>query len=142
MFEIRIKTDFAAAHQLRGYPGNCERLHGHNYHVEVVCRCEELDKLGMGIDFKVLKGHIKDVVKELDHYNLNEKPYFQKINPSAENIAKWFYGEISERVNDNRVKVVRVDVWETDFCCASYFETSESLRSEIPIVEESEILKR
>ena len=142
MFEIRIKTDFAAAHQLRGYPGNCERLHGHNYGVEVYCQCEELDKLGMGIDFKVLKAHIKDVVKELDHYNLNEKPYFQKDNPSAENIAKWFYGQISKRVNTERVKVTRVDVWETDVCCASYFETAQPAYSSLHAEEEKEFLKR
>ena len=142
MFEIKIKTDFAAAHQLRGYPGNCERLHGHNYHVEVICQCEELDKLGMGIDFNILKGHIKSVVNELDHYNLNEKPYFIEINPSAENIAKWFYGEISRKVNDDRIKLVRIDIWETDFCCASYFETAQPSYSSLQSDEESDMLKR
>lgn len=121
MFEIRVKSDFAAAHQLRDYPGNCERLHGHNYIVEVYCLCEQLDKLGMSIDFKILKNHIKAVINELDHYNLNEISYFRDINPSAENIAKWFYQEISQRVNNDRVKISRVDIWETDLCCASYF---------------------
>ena len=71
MFEIKIKTHFAAAHQLRDYPGDCERLHGHNYGLDIICRCNDLDPLGMGIDFKVLKAQVKSVTDQLDHFNLN-----------------------------------------------------------------------
>ncbi len=122
MYEISIKSHFSSAHQLRGYPGDCERLHGHNYGLEVVCRCQELDSLGMGIDFKVLKAKVTDVVSELDQYNLNDKPFFREKNPSAENIASWIYTELKQRINDGRVNIHQVNVWETETCRVAYFE--------------------
>ncbi|MCG2745387.1 MAG: 6-carboxytetrahydropterin synthase, partial [Desulfobacteraceae bacterium] len=84
MFDIFIKTHFAGAHHLREYPGNCEQPHGHNWKVQVTVRATELDELGMGIDFKVLKQKVNAVVDELDHRDLNEHPAFVNQNPSSE----------------------------------------------------------
>jgi len=125
MYEIMIKTHFSSAHQLRDYPGDCERLHGHNYHLEVFCQCKELDTLGMGIDFKILKAKVKELVSQLDHYNLNENPDFQTLNPSAENIARWFYDRLKAKINNDRVWISRVNIWETEGCRASYFESQK-----------------
>ncbi len=122
MYEISIKSHFSSAHQLRDYPGDCERLHGHNYGLEVVCRCQGLDALGMGIDFKILKSRVNEVISQLDHYNLNDKSFFKEINPSAENIASWIYRELNSRLKDENAKVYRVNLWETDTCMVSYFE--------------------
>ena len=94
MFDIYIKTHFAGAHHLRGYPGNCEKPHGHNWKVKVTVKAKELDELGMGIDFKVLKKHVNGVVDTLDHRDLNEHPYFQDCNPSSENIAIYIFNQL------------------------------------------------
>jgi len=122
MFKIKIQTHFAAAHQLRDYPGDCERMHGHNYGVDVVCLCDQLDPLGMGIDFKFLKAEVKKVIEQLDHYNLNEKPQFKDINPSAENIARWIYQTLKPLVSNDRVQLHEITVYETDTCSVTYSE--------------------
>ena len=122
IFEVSIETEFSAAHALRGYPGDCARLHGHNWIVRVSVRCRELDETGIGIDFRVVKDHVKSVLKGLDHCNINELTPFQKVNPSSENIARYLYGEISRRLNSDRVKVAKVGVSETRDAGACYWE--------------------
>jgi len=122
IFEVSIETEFSAAHALRGYPGDCARLHGHNWIVRVSVRCRELDETGIGIDFRVVKDHVKSVLTELDHHNINELTPFQKVNPSSENIARYLYGEISRRLNSDRVKVAKVGVSETRDAGACYWE--------------------
>ena len=122
VFEVSIETHFSAAHALRGYPGDCARLHGHNWSVRVSVRCRELDETGIGIDFRVVKEHVRAVLKGLDHYNINEIPPFGETNPSSENIARYLYGELSRRLNSDTVKVAKIGVWETPDAGASYWE--------------------
>ncbi|MCL1947369.1 MAG: 6-carboxytetrahydropterin synthase QueD [Chitinivibrionia bacterium] len=122
MFEISSEINFAAAHHLREYCGSCENLHGHNWLVRATVRAKELDKIGLALDFKILKKHLKIVVDKLDHVDLNT--IFTEENPSSENIAKYIYFELSKlfSVDNPQVFVFRIDVWETPGNCASYFE--------------------
>lgn len=122
MYEISIKTTFSAAHQLIGYNGACEHLHGHNWDAEVFVRGENLDDTGMGIDYKVLEKHTDDILKGLDHRNINKVQPFDKINPTSENIARWLFKELSVRVNSGQFKVFRINIKETENFSASYSE--------------------
>lgn len=122
MFEISIQTSFASAHRLRGYEGVCENIHGHNWKVKVTVRTENLDDIGIGIDFKSLKKTADDILGLLDHKDINTIEPFNRINPSSENIAKWLFEELSLKYKGLPVLVHRVDIKETDFCTASYFE--------------------
>jgi len=119
---MKVVTDFAAAHYLRGYDGPCNRLHGHNWKIEVEATAISLDKVGMGIDFKDLKGHTKALLDKLDHYNLNDIPPFDKINPTAENLACFLFTELSKTVNDERVRISSITIWETERACVRYEE--------------------
>ncbi|HYE74071.1 MAG TPA: 6-carboxytetrahydropterin synthase QueD [Blastocatellia bacterium] len=121
MREVMIEMGFSSAHFLRNYRGKCENLHGHNYRVEVYVRGEHLDEAGMLVDFKDLKSATRRVVDYLDHQNINELPPFDKeLNPSAENLAQFFFHEVGNDINNDRVKVYKVRVWETDTCAATY----------------------
>ena len=122
IFEVYVKTHFSAAHSLKGYQGDCSRMHGHNWIIEVYIKCKELDEIGIGIDFRDIKQSVKDVLKELDHFNLNELPAFQEINPTSENIAKYLYKEISKKFDSEIVKVSKVLVCETPDAGAFYWE--------------------
>lgn len=119
-FKLKIITDFAAAHNLRGYPGDCANLHGHNWKVEVEVTATELDELGMGVDFKQIKRDTKEVIKHLDHSYLNEVSPFDKINSTAENIAKYLYQTLTEKINKEAVAVSAVVVHETDSSSVKY----------------------
>ncbi len=121
-YTMRIITDFAAAHRLRGYQGACARLHGHNWKVEVEVTANALDELGMGVDFKVIKQHTRQIIERLDHRNLNEIPPFDERNPTAENIAGYLYKELSQRLDDDRVRVTAVTLWETERASVRYSE--------------------
>ncbi len=114
MFDIFIKTHFSAGHHLRNYPGNCELPHGHNWNVKVTVRATELDKLGMGIDFRVVKDTVKEVMDDLDHCNLNEHPAFIDKNPSSENIAVFIYDSLKDKLTCERYKMYSVTVSETE----------------------------
>ncbi len=114
MYDIFIKTHFAGAHHLRNYPGNCENPHGHNWKIKVTVRATEVDELGMGIDFKVLKKIVNTAVDELDHRDLNEHPAFQDRNPSSEHIAAFLFDTLQPGLQHDRYKLHCVEVWETD----------------------------
>jgi 6-pyruvoyltetrahydropterin/6-carboxytetrahydropterin synthase len=121
MREVMIEMGFSSAHALRGYRGKCENTHGHNYKVEVYVRGAELNNIGLLIDFKDLKTATKKVVDYLDHKNINELPPFDReVNPSAEELAAFFFHEVGRQVNTDRVTVYKVRVWETDTCAATY----------------------
>ncbi|HXH65542.1 MAG TPA: 6-carboxytetrahydropterin synthase [Mariprofundaceae bacterium] len=120
-YELMIRTDFAAAHQLRGYPGDCARLHGHNWHVELYVECEELDALGLGVDYKVMKRELKEALAGWDHYNLNDIPPFDTINPSSENVARVLYEAMSRRLDDGRLRVSRIVIGETCTAKVTYW---------------------
>ncbi len=121
-YTMKVVTDFAAAHYLRGYDGPCSRLHGHNWKVEVEACASELDEIGMGLDFAVLKSATKALLADMDHYNLNDMAPFDRINPTAENIAAHLFRGLSKRLNDTRVRISRVTIWETERACVSYSE--------------------
>ncbi len=119
--EVMIEMGFSSAHALRGYQGKCENTHGHNYKVEIYVRGRELNKIGLLIDFKDLKAATKKVVDYLDHTDLHELPPFEKeFKPSAEELAGYFLREVASDINDDRIEVYKVRVWETDTCCATY----------------------
>lgn len=131
MFEVRVESDFAAAHFLQDYHGKCENLHGHNYKVYVHAKGNELDEGGMLLDFGVLKNSLRNVCKILDHTNLNElqengKSVFNQ-NPSAERIAKFIFDKVKEDLsnsgwNKHSEFVYAVDVFETPTSRARYYQ--------------------
>ena len=118
MYQIRIEDNFAAAHFLRDYHGKCERLHGHNYKVRVYAQAEELSPGGMVMDFGILKGYLKEVLKRYDHTLLNEQSPFDKIEPSAELIARTIYEELAKLIPGGGLS--RVEVFETEKNRAAY----------------------
>jgi len=125
MYEVTVEDTFAAGHYLRNYKGKCENPHGHNYKVRVTLRGADLDKAGLLLDFKDLKEVMKHVIDRLDHQMLNDIEPFKVLNPSAENIAKYFYDEARGRlqvVTSGRVDVKDVTIWETDTTTARYSE--------------------
>ncbi len=122
MYELTIVTGFSSAHNLRGYEGACERLHGHNWKVEVHVEVEQLDHIDMGVDFKRLKAEAARVVGYLDHRYLNELPPFDRLNTTAENIARYIFDELSLALNDGNVRVRKVRVWESENASAAYRE--------------------
>ncbi|MDH4274022.1 MAG: 6-carboxytetrahydropterin synthase QueD [Gammaproteobacteria bacterium] len=121
-FTLKIVTDFAAAHTLRDYPGDCSRMHGHNWKVEVEVVANALNAVGMGMDFKAIKQGAKDVINALDHQYLNELTPFLRVNPTAENLALYLFQAVGERLNAPGVRVSAVTVWETERACARYSE--------------------
>jgi 6-pyruvoyltetrahydropterin/6-carboxytetrahydropterin synthase len=126
MFEVTVEDTFAAGHYLRNYKGKCENPHGHNYRIRVTLAGAELDKAGLLLDFKDLREVMKHVTDRLDHQMINEIEPFTVINPSAENLAKYFYDESNERlksVTSGRVRVKDVTVFETDTTTAKYSES-------------------
>jgi len=121
MFDIFIKTHFAGAHHLRDYPGDCELPHGHNWKITVTVRAQKLDEIGMGIDFKVLKKHVKEVVDRLDHRDLNAMDEFSAINPSSEHIAMFLFDNLEESLKTDRYSLYSVTVKETDTSGLTYY---------------------
>lgn len=126
MFEIKIISDFAAAHHLRNFRGRCENLHGHNWKVEVVLRGRGLNQTDMVIDFGEVKQATRDLLTRLDHTYLNELPYFQTRNPSSENIALYLYENLSAQFDNDDRWVVRVSAWESKDACATYLADRQS----------------
>ena len=125
MFQVTVEDTFAAGHYLRNYRGKCENPHGHNYKVRVTLWGEELDRAGLLLDFKDLKDVMRDTVDRLDHQMINDLEPFTVLNPSAENLARYFYDETQAKLRaatNGRVRVKDVTVWETDTTTATYFE--------------------
>jgi 6-pyruvoyltetrahydropterin/6-carboxytetrahydropterin synthase len=117
MFEIRVSAGFSAAHNLRGYRGKCEELHGHNCKVEVVVCGAKLDKQGMLMDFKRLRALLNNILDKLDHQHLNRLPYFKKANPTSENIAGYIYNKLKPK----ETMLKSITVWESDSSSATYY---------------------
>jgi len=116
MFSVKVELEFSAAHNLRGYKGKCEELHGHNWKVQVVAAKDKLDNSGMLIDFRLLKSALKRALDELDHRYLNKIPYFKKENPTSENIARYIFLRLKRRIP----QIKEVTVWESEKCAATY----------------------
>ncbi|MBA3582575.1 MAG: 6-carboxytetrahydropterin synthase QueD [Gammaproteobacteria bacterium] len=122
LYTLKILTDFASAHTLRGYPGACARMHGHNWKVEVEVQAQQLDELGIAIDFKTIRRETNAICDRLDHHYLNDIEPFTEINPTAENIAAYLFNAIATVINNERVRVSAVTLWETDRACVRYTE--------------------
>ncbi len=125
MYEVTAEDTFAAGHYLRDYKGKCENPHGHNYKVQVTLRGEKLDRAGLLLDFKDPKVVMKHVIDYLDHQMINDIEPFTRLNPSAENLAKYFFDETNARLKemtDGRVDVKQVTIWETETSIATYYE--------------------
>ena len=116
-----IERNFSSAHQLRGYRGKCENLHGHNYKIEIYARGKELNNIGLLVDFVELKQAADDLVTYLDHKNLNElEPFVVEQNPSAENVARFVLEKLAAKINDERVQIYKVRCFETPTSVATY----------------------
>ncbi len=123
MYELMIETSFASAHQLRGYKGKCENLHGHNWRVQVYVSAQHLNSIDLAIDFHDLKRLAAEVVNQLDHKELNKIFPFTEINPSSENIAKWIFDSLKKRLIEYKnVSLSAVTVWESDTASVTYTE--------------------
>ncbi len=112
MYEITVEKHFDAAHYLRGYQGKCEAMHGHRYRVAVKVKALKLNDIGLACDFTDLKRHLNDILARFDHICLNDVPPFDKINPSAENIAATIYEELKEKLAGEPVTLTCVEAWE------------------------------
>ena len=121
MFEVTIEETFAAGHALRNYRGKCENVHGHNYRCQVTLEGAELDDIGLLVDFVELKRVVHGVLDRMDHQWLNEFPPFDVLNPSAENMARYIYEQVSEGLKTrDGVRIGLVRLWETDTANATY----------------------
>ena len=125
MFEVTVEAGFSSGHYLRNYRGKCENPHGHNYRVLVTLAGEELDEAGLLLDFKLLKQVMRPVVDRIDHQMLNDLEPFTTLNPSAENLARYFFQETAKQLDEmtrGRVKVKDCTLFETDTSFARYYE--------------------
>ena len=123
MYKLMIETSFASAHQLRGYKGKCENLHGHNWKVQVYVTAEKLNDIDIAIDFHDLKRITGEIISQLDHKCLNDIFPFTEKNPSSENIAKWIFDSLKERLAGYKnVEVSEVTIWESETASATYYE--------------------
>ena len=116
MYSLKVEGSFSSAHNLRGYKGKCEDLHGHNWRVEITVKSATLDKIGMVLDFKYLKKKLNAVLDAMDHKYLNKLSFFKKVNPTSENIAGYIYKELIIQIP----LLERVTVWENSTSCATY----------------------
>ena len=125
MYEVTVDAGFSSGHYLRNYRGKCENPHGHNYKVRVTLAGKELDETGLLLDFKLLKQVLRPVIERIDHQMLNDLEPFTELNPSAENLARYFYDQTSVQLAEmtaGRVRVKDCTIWETDTTTATYFE--------------------
>ena len=122
MFQVSVEETFSSGHALRGYKGKCENVHGHNYRVQITLEGPQLDSIGLLVDFTHLKQVIREIIKRLDHQFINDLEPFTTINPSAENLAKYFYEEVISKVKDlpAGARVTDAVIWETDTAFARY----------------------
>lgn len=114
MFRLRVQNSFSAAHSLRNYNGDCAKLHGHNWRVEIVVAKDSVDDIGISIDFKKAKQILKALVDELDHEHLNDLEDFKEMNATAENLSKYMYDRLSPNFSELGAKLEKVIIWETD----------------------------
>ena len=118
MYQLVVKGDFASSHSLRDYEGKCKNLHGHTWKVEAAISGKNLNKTVMLVDFKEIKGALRSILSELDHQHLNDIGFFQSVNPTSENIAKFIFDQLSQKIP---LTVEKVTVWESENASATYF---------------------
>jgi len=122
LFEVKVISSFAAAHNLKDFRGKCENLHGHNWRVEVVLRGESLESNGILVDFGEVKAATREALEEVDHKYLNELPFFSQNNPSSENVARFLFEKLSTKLNTGNRRLLSVSAWESADACATYME--------------------
>jgi 6-pyruvoyltetrahydropterin/6-carboxytetrahydropterin synthase len=120
MYELKVVTKFAAAHQLTMVGSKCENMHGHNWKIEVYVTGQKLDDGGVVMDFGEIKKHVAEIMSMLDHKYLNELEFFQQSQPSSENIACLVAGKLQQRIDNPSVRISRVTAWESDDASATY----------------------
>ncbi|HPS57573.1 MAG TPA: 6-carboxytetrahydropterin synthase QueD [Spirochaetota bacterium] len=122
-YELTVEDHFSSAHQLRGYMGRCENIHGHNWRVKLRVTGSRLDNIGLLVDFGILKNKLKEVLSRLDHVNLNDTPPFNSINPSSENIAEHICTEVQSAISEefHDVTVFSVTVWESQTSSCTFY---------------------
>ncbi len=120
MYELKVITKFAAAHQLTMVGAKCENMHGHNWKIEVYVSGKKTDDAGVLIDFGIVKKHVREIMSMLDHKYLNELDYFKQSQPSSENIANFVALELQKRIDNQNVSISRVTAWESDDAAATY----------------------
>jgi 6-pyruvoyltetrahydropterin/6-carboxytetrahydropterin synthase len=128
MYELKVEGHFSSSHSLKDYPGDCAKMHGHNWKVEATFTAEKLNHLGMAVDFKDLKKALKEVLDQYDHKHLNDLDEFQRTpnnNPTAENISRILFERLSQRVNFDGVRIGKVTVWETPTCACSFYAADQ-----------------
>ena len=122
MFKLIVKIEFSSAHILNGHPGDCKRMHGHNWTVEAKVEGNKINTIGMVIDFKDIKNSLSEIISKLDHRFLNDIEPFKEDNPTAENISKYIYKELSKNINTDNIKVSEIKLWETNNSAVIYSE--------------------
>lgn len=122
MFELTVESSFSAAHQLRGYHGKCEQLHGHNWKVQIHVLADKLNDIDIAIDFHELKKYLTEVISPLDHCFLNDVFPFTEKNPSSENMAKWIFDSLRKKIVSTHLMLSAVTVWESENASATYYE--------------------
>ena len=122
MFKLVVKKEFSSAHILNGHPGDCKRMHGHNWLVEAEVQGNNTNEIGMVIDFKDIKNNLQEIISMLDHQILNDLEPFVDRNPTAENISKYIYKELSNNINTDNIKVSKIKLWETNNSAVTYTE--------------------
>ena len=121
-YTLKVLVEFAAAHQLHNYPGNCARMHGHNWKVEAEVVAHALNDIDLAIDFQDIKAALRAITDRLDHRHLNDLPPFDRVNPTAEQIARHIHGQLTEALSPAGVAVSAVTIWETDRAKVRYSE--------------------
>lgn len=129
MYEVTVRTRFSAAHKLKGYDGPCAQLHGHNWVVQVFIRGDELDNIGMLVDFRDVKDAIAATLENLDHADLNALPEFGDSNPTSENIARHVFEKLSAQFNSSKLKIHRVTIQESPETGVTYSASTSSSAS-------------
>ncbi|MCD4817490.1 MAG: 6-carboxytetrahydropterin synthase QueD [Candidatus Cloacimonetes bacterium] len=122
MFKANVTAQFASAHKLIGYDGPCKNIHGHNWKIRVGIFCKKTDEIGLTIDFGIIKKYLNEIIDELDHSFLNELDSFKDINPTSENIARYIYNNLKNKIVQEGCKIADVEVWESDKSSMIYFE--------------------
>ena len=122
MFDVEIRRTFSAAHQLKGYDGDCRNLHGHNYSVVVHVAADKLIDIGIALDFKLLKAALDEVIGAYDHHNLSELPEFRAVNPTSEVLAMTIYRKMSAKLDDGNIRVTAVRIGESENSAITYSE--------------------
>ena len=119
MYEVTVRKSFSAAHKLN-IGGKCEELHGHNFTVDVTIASDNLNKEGLVVDFRILKGWTNEILDEFDHKFLNEISFLKGTNPTSENLARFIFDRIQKKANAENLRVSQVTVWESNNAWATY----------------------